>query len=229
MILQSNPPAGSAAAAHANMLDAFESIHPFYIGSLAGPYAFAKASAPLNKTWDGTIEQFPSFVICHHVCASQVCWNSPAPQGIIDINGSNLLMDYHSLTIFEVDNASAARVDNCATQNSCAMYSCLKASISGDLKSTLFSQVGNLPIHEDVTRLFAQLTTFTMAESLQLSMDSFKHILEFDPAENAFNITTINTKLNHLFVLATTGQRILGEPEHIQHTVTAYACINQPE
>ena len=105
----------------------------------------------------------------------------------------------------------------------------LKSSISGDLKSTLFSQVGNIPTHEDGTRLFAQLTTFTMAASLQLSMDCFKRILEFDPADNAFNITTINTKVNHLFVLATTRQRILGEPDSIQHTLTAYDRIKQPE
>ena len=134
-----------------------------------------------------------------------------------------MLTDYHSLTILQVNNASAARVNPRATQNARAMYSCLKSSISGDLKSTLFSQVGNLPTHEDVTCLFAQLTTFTMSASLQLSMDSFKRILEFDPADNAFNITTINTKLNHLFVIATIGQRILGEHECIQHTLTAYA------
>ena len=109
------------------------------------------------------------------------------------------------------------------------MYSCLKSSISGNLKLTLFSQIGNLPTYEDGTHLFAQLTTFTMAASLDLSMGSFKWILEFDPADNAFNITTINTKLNHLFVLETTGQRILGEPESIQRTLTAYACIKQPE
>ena len=68
-----------------------------------------------------------------------------------------------------------------------------------------------------------------MAASLQLSMDSFKRILEFDPADNAFNISTINTKLNHLFVIATNGQRTISEPECIQHTLTAYACIKKPE
>ena len=68
-----------------------------------------------------------------------------------------------------------------------------------------------------------------MAASLQLSMDYFKRILESNPANNAFNITTINTKLNHLFVLTTNGQRILSEPERIQHTLTTYSCINQPE
>ena len=84
-------------------------------------------------------------------------------------------------------------------------------------------------LREDGTFLFAQLTTFTMDASLQILMDSFKRNLDFDPANNSFNITTIITKLNHLFVLATTGQSILGDPERIQHTLTAYACIKQPE
>ena len=57
----------------------------------------------------------------------------------------------------------------------------------------------------------------------------FKRILEFDPANHGFNITAINTKLNHLFVLATTVQRTLGEPELIQHTLMAHAHIKKPE
>ena len=44
--LQANPPAAPAAAAHVNILYAFESIHPFDLGSRDGSYAFAKASAP---------------------------------------------------------------------------------------------------------------------------------------------------------------------------------------
>ena len=67
---QANPPASPAAAAHVNILDAFESINPFVIGSRAGSYAFAKASAPLDETWDGTIKQFPSFIISLRVRAS---------------------------------------------------------------------------------------------------------------------------------------------------------------
>ena len=122
---QSNPPAAPAAAAHDNILDAFESIHPFDLVSRAGSYAFAKASAPLDETWDSTIKQSPSFVISLCVCASEVHWNAPAPQGILDINKSNLLTYYHSLTIIQVDNASATPVDPRATQNARAMYSCL--------------------------------------------------------------------------------------------------------
>ena len=161
--------------------------------------------------------------------ASGVRWKSPAPQGILDIAGSNLLKDYHSLTNLQVYNASTARVDPCAIQNARAMYSCLKSSISGNFKSTLFSQAVNLPTHEYGNRIFAQLNTFTMAAPLQFSMDSFKRILEFDPADHGFNITSINTKLNHLLVLATTGQHTLGNPERIQYTLAAYARINHPE
>ena len=82
-------------------MDAFEYVNPFDLGSRSGSYAFSKASAPLDKPWDGTIEQLPSFIISLRVRASEVRWNSPAPQGILDINRSNLLTDYHSLTILE--------------------------------------------------------------------------------------------------------------------------------
>ena len=35
--------------------------------------------------------------------------------------------------------------------------------------------------------------------------------------------------MNHLFVTATTGQRILFESDRIHHTITAYSRIKQPE
>ena len=229
---QSNIPEAPAAAApadHVKILGTFGSVNHFELGSRDGSYDFAKASAPLDETWDVTIEKFPSFFISLRFHASKVRWNAPAPQGILDIYGSKLLTDYHSLNTLQVYNTSTSHVYPRAIQNASAMYSCLKFSISGDLKSTLFSQAGNLPTHEYGACLFVHITTFTMAVSLQLSIDSFKRILDFDPANHGFNITSINTKLNHLFVLATTGQRTIGEPESIQHNLTAYACINQPE
>ena len=82
--LQAYPPASPAAAAHVNIMNSFESIHPFDLGFRAGSYAFVKASAPLDETWDGTIEQFPSFIISLCIRASEVCWNAPAPKGILD-------------------------------------------------------------------------------------------------------------------------------------------------
>jgi hypothetical protein len=60
-----------------------------------------------------------------------------------------------------------------------------------------------------------------MVASLQLSMLPFKMILEFDPAVYKFHIPTINTKLNHLFVLTTACERTLQPSECIQHTLAA--------
>ena len=191
---QANPPASPSAAApaaHVNILDAFESVNPFDLGSPSGSYAFSKASAPLNETWDGTIKKFPSFIISLRVCPSEVCWTAPSTQCILNIYGSNLLTNCHSLNTLQVYNTSTARVDPRDIQNACTIYSCLNSSISRYLKSALFSQAGNLPTHEDGPRLFAQLTTFTMAASLQLSMDSFKRILEIEPADHGFNTTAI--------------------------------------
>ena len=171
---QSNPPAAPATAApnsHVNIMDAFNYVNRFDLDARAVSYAFSKASAPLDETWNSTIEKFLSFIISICVHASEVCWNASAPQGILDIYGSNLLTYYHSLTTIQVYNVYNARVYPSSIQNACIMYSCLKSSISGDLKSTLFYQAGNLTTHEYGTHLFAQLTTFTMAASLQLSMD----------------------------------------------------------
>ena len=50
---QANPTAAPAAAAPAdyvNIMDAFESVNPFDLGSRAGYSDFAKASAPIEKT-----------------------------------------------------------------------------------------------------------------------------------------------------------------------------------
>jgi hypothetical protein len=109
------------------------------------------------------------------------------------------------------------------------LYRCLKASITGDLKVTLFDQFDNIVPNEDGPELFKQLTGFTMVASIQLSMLSFKSILEFQPGEYEFQIPTINTKLNHLFVLASTRERNLSANERIQHVLTVYSRIKQPE
>ena len=102
-------------------------------------------------------------------------------------------------------------------------------SITGDLKTTVFDQIDNLPTNEDGPSLFKLLTSFTTISSLQLSMLAFRQILDFDPAAHEFKIATVNTKLNHLFVLATTPHRRLEDLERISHTLNAYSRIKQPE
>ena len=90
-IFQANPhvlPAASSPADHVNIMDAFESVNPFNLGSQARSYDYIKAIAPVDKTWDGTIGQFPSFIISLCVRESEVHWYYRTPQCILDIGGT---------------------------------------------------------------------------------------------------------------------------------------------
>ena len=60
-------------------------------------------------------------------------------------------------------------------------------------------------------------------------MLSFNNILTFNPADFKYNIPVINSKLQHYFVLSTTSTRTLQSPENIQHLLTVYCRIIQPE
>jgi len=116
-----------------------------------------------------------------------------------------------------------------AMQNSKAMYSCLRSSITGSIKNSIFTQYGNLPPHEDGVAFFNQLTTFTTIASLQLSSILFSNILHFNPFYHDFNISIINSKLLNLFILATTSTREILEGKRLQHTFHVYKKIVQPE
>ena len=68
-----------------------------------------------------------------------------------------------------------------------------------------------------------------MMSTSQLMLQSLRKIIDFDPTEHNFSIPVINTKLNHLFMLATTPRRNLDDDERISHTIAVYAKIKQPE
>ena len=238
-----NIPQAQQPAPHQPLLDPYTDHAPFDLSSRAGSQAFATACMVLDDTWDGTADAFPTFVVALRVRAREVNWGAPTPYGILTIGatqadqnnnipafaGYNLLTDYHNITQTQLTTAFNNRTNDRAIQNSKAMYRCLKASITGDLKITVFDQIDNLPTHEDGPSLFKLLTSFTTISSLQLSMLAFRQILDFDPAEYDFKIAMVNTKLNHLFVLATTPHRRLEDLERISHTLNAYARIKQPE
>jgi len=97
------------------------------------------------------------------------------------------------------------------------------------LKVPFFNKFGNIRTHSEGIAIFKQLATFTPVPSLQLFMISFQSILEFNPFNDGFNIPTINRKLIHLFVLATTQHHTLEQSERIQHTLNVYSKIPQPE
>jgi len=140
-----------------------------------------------------------------------------------------MLTEYHSITEIDIATSCTNRTDNRAIQNARPMFQYVKSSIKGDVRDSIFTQAGNLPTHTDGNTLFKRLTTFTTISSLQLSLLSFNSILVFNPLDHGFNISTINSKLMHLFVLAATQHRKLNEQERIQHTINVYAKILQPE
>ena len=234
--------AAATAATNANanatanaLLDPVFQTTPFNLTTRIGQAAYEKACAKLEDTWDGNVQKFPAFVLALQIRAGEANWNAAAPQGILTFtdaagNDRNLLTDYHQLTDAEIAAAFTARAaEPRAVQNATAMYRCIKQSIEGDLRTTLLLQVSNLPLSEDGVALFYRLTKFTIVASGQLSINSFKQILEFQPADHAYNIATINTQLLHLFFLATTRNRILDSSERIQHTLAVYERIQQPE
>ena len=211
------------------VFDPFQADVPYNLASRLGSQAYADVSAPLDDIWDGTVNSFPSFVVALSLRAEEAKWNAAAPNGILDINGKNMLTEYHSITEVDITTARTNRVDTRAIQNSRAMFQCVKSSIKGDVRDTIFTQAGNLPTHTDGNTLFKKITTFTTVSSLQLSLLSFNSILLFNPLDHGFNISIINSKLMHLFVLAATQHRKLNEQERIQHTLNVYAKILQPE
>ena len=117
-----------AAAAAANVnppatvnLNPFASNAPFDLGSRAGSHAFDKAGAILDSTWDGTIENFPPFLLSLRIRASEVNWGATYPQGILSYNinnhNRNLLTDNHHFTEAIVETSRLARTNDRAIQN----------------------------------------------------------------------------------------------------------------
>ena len=140
-----------------------------------------------------------------------------------------MLENYHATDKSTVEAACAARVDDRAKQNAKAMFRCIKSSITGSIKTTIFGQFGNISTHEDGPTLFKKVTGFTPISSIQLSIASLQQIIDYNPADDNFEISTINTKLTNLFILATTNTRMLKDAERIQHTLNVYSKILQPE
>jgi hypothetical protein len=220
---------GGGAGARAPLLDPFASTDPSNLSSRAGVAAYETACSALDEVWDGTPDKLPAFVICLRIRANDVQWNGADPQGILTFGAHNLLTAHHTISAADIEAARAACTDDCAIQNSKTMYECLKKSITGDLRATLFEQASNLPAYADGPSFFKLMLSLTTVSSLQLSIISFNQILQFDPAIHHFNVPTINTKLSHLFTLAMTSSRLLAGAERIQHTLTVYQRIRQPK
>ena len=214
---------------HQPVHDLFQANDAFDLSTRSGMQAFEEISKPLIDKWDGSIATFPTFIINLKLRANKGRWNATGDTGITRINNNEIFTAYHSISDLEIETARINRTNPRAVQNSKALYRCIESSITGDVRTTIFTQAENIPEHEDGIALFKKVTIFTAVSSIQLSNLSLQQILEFNPADAEFAIPTINTQLINLFVLATTRSRILDENERIQHTLNAYSKILQPE
>ena len=229
------PPAGGGgappppAAAHVPIHDLYLSPNAFDLSTRAGLDALKEISKPLDCIWDGTGQTFPAFLVAIKLRANEGHWNATGATGIFDVNGKDLIDEYHSIDDADVTAAKTARTDDRAIQNAKALFKCLKCSISGNLKTTIFSQPDNIPKDEDGVALFKKFTEYTTLSSVQLSLSTFSNLLKFDPAQDKFDIAKINTRLLSMFVLCGGSHRTLDKYERIQHTLNAYDRIKQPD
>ena len=211
------------------VFDSFTADQPFNLNTRLGSQAYSDLAAPLDNVWNGEVSTFPTFIVDLTLRAKKGKWNAPAPHGILEIDGHDILTEYSSITDAQITAARTNRTNHRAIQNSKVMFECISSSIEGDVRNNIFNQVTNIPEHEDGIALFKKFTTFTTIASVQLSLISLENILSFNPFDCKFHIPTINTKLINLFSLATTRTRILDDSERIQHTLNAYSKILQPE
>ena len=114
----------------------FQADVPYNRASMLSSQAYADVSEPLDDIWDGMVNIFPLFVVGLNLRAEEDKWNAPAPNGILDINGKNMLTEYHSITEVDIDAPCTSRTNNRAIQNGRAMFKCVKSSIKGDVRNT---------------------------------------------------------------------------------------------
>jgi hypothetical protein len=217
----------------APVLQHYDAATPFDLSSRSGSSAYEKACSALPDKWDGSVEKLPNFIIALMTRASESKWDAPAPNGILafTVGGAshNLFTGYHSIPLSDIEAAATTRTDDRAIQNARCLYHCVKQTLEGDIRETIFEQVANLPSTEDGATLFKTITSLSMASSLQLTIQTIQQIQALDPSDFDYKISGINTRLVHLFLLASSVNRQLSEQEKIQHTLTTYAKIKQPE
>ena len=82
----------------APVLDPFASNDPFDLSTRSGATAYEKVSSPLDVLWNGAVSSFPSFVVSLRIRAREAKWDSAGDTGITEVDGKNILTEYHSIS-----------------------------------------------------------------------------------------------------------------------------------
>lgn len=155
------------------------------------------------------MENLPAFFTAMQTRAIEVKWNAPYPHGILNfgVDSPNLLKSFRSVDQTTIKAAHTSRTDPGAKQNAKAMYKYLSSSVTGDLRSSLFEQLDNLPTNEDGPTLFKRMIDSTVAATMQVSNQALMDLQLLEPAEFQYNLSLLNTKAAQLFHLAGLGAR----------------------
>ena len=152
--MQARPSTTTTTTTATAIFDPFAEDTPFDLSSRAGVQAFSEACAKLDNEWDGSVHTFPSFLVSLRLRANEAKWDAPNPHGILEIGGKDILHEYHSISETDITTAQVARTDNRAIQNTKAMFQCIKSSITGGVRDTIFAQSENIPKVRDGIILF---------------------------------------------------------------------------
>ena len=239
-----NMAAPAAPAAVVQFVDPKDSPDPLDRTTRLGSSLYNQSVEPLDIVWDGQAENLAQFANALLLRARQARWDVNTPTGItrITINVAagpggaqvpriyHLLKDYRSISMEMVQNANTSRQNPRAIQNSQAMYECLAASFTGQIKSLIFDQLGNMPEIEDGPILFIRAIQCSQALGMASSITALDKLSDLDPAKYKFDITDINTALFNLMKQSAglTGKLFPNEAQ-VTYLLRTYKRIKQPE
>ena len=208
--------------------DLFANNDPFDLSTRSGLSAMDKMEEKLDVEWNGETQGFPAFILELEIRGRACHWND-ATSGILKVSGHHLFTKFAQITNKDITQANTDRTNPRARQNAQALFRCLRKSITGSLKETIFGQIGNIPQDEDGVALFKQMAKYSTVSSLQLAIATTTDIQNLCPAELDFSISRINSRLVALFGLVTTQNTALDDSAKLQYTLTVYRKIRQPD
>ena len=65
--------------------------------------------------------------------------------GITNVNGKDMFGNYHSITETDIATVKADRTNDRAVHNARALYKVLQTSLTGYIKTQMFSNIANVP------------------------------------------------------------------------------------
>ena len=90
----------------------FSATAAFDLSTRSGETAFKIISAPLSTIWDGSAEDFPTFLIALRLRAIKGHWITTDPGDISDYGGKDLFQDFHSISKADLETTKTSRTDD---------------------------------------------------------------------------------------------------------------------